>query len=119
MHRPLMEPPDRFRSRRSASTEPPNARARAAVDGSGTTVTSKPQLWRVLVPPPLERSAKNNVHVPLAVRPPNVASKVLGESGSQVPVGLPGALWMLPLAVPLSLKVTLNPEPEEPKRIGG
>jgi hypothetical protein len=65
--------------------------------GSGATLMSKPQLSNVLVPPPTDRSARKSVQVPLAVIPPNIPSKGLAESGSQVPIKMPVAQWRLPL----------------------
>ena len=86
----------------------------AKAEGSGVGVMSTPQLLSVLVPPPEDKSTKNKVHVPFSVIPPKVPSKVLVESGCQIPVGTPVAEWMLPFSVPLSLNVTLKPAPDEP-----
>src|ERR1035441_6745142 len=50
---------------------------KATLTGSGTAVISRLQPFKVLVPPPPETSAKNNVHVPFGFRPAKVPSRVM------------------------------------------
>ncbi len=82
----------------------------AHVTGSGTAVIPSDQLFNVLVPPPLDKSAKNNFHDPSATDP-SAPDKL--PAAEYVPENTTpdasGVVWMFDGAA--SESVTLNPDP--------